>query len=161
MMNRKVKGMLAVAVFFAVGVMLAGTSQAQSALWENVSRHLDYLGYNCVVKDEGARLYCSTQKHYPNFSIKKQSGGMLLISYWSGSEYGKQNRCAFLNLVNSFNAVSVATRYYIDKDSDLALEVWMPGEYEKNSFTNAIEKFNRDWDEIQRRFGQAISQYIR
>lgn len=160
-MNRKFRGIVTVASFLAAGAILTGSVNAQAALWDNVARHLDYLGYNCTVKDEGQRLYCSTRRNYPSFSIKKHGGGMLLISYWSGSEYAKQNRAAFLNLVNTFNSMAVATRYYVDKDSDLALEVWIPGEYEKASFTNAVEMFNRDWDEVQRKFSQAISQYIR
>ena len=160
-MNRQMKGIIAVIAFLTAGVIISGTLEAQNALWNNVARHLDYMGYNCVVKDGGQRLYCSNQKQYPNFSVKRQSGGLLIISYWSGSEYAKQNRAAFLNLVNTFNSMAVATRYYVDKDSDLALEVWIPGEYEKTSFTNAVEKFNRDWDEVQRKFSPAIQQFIR
>ncbi len=163
MLSRKIKGSLVIIMFVITGVFFTGMTQAQNegALWTEIIKHLDYLSYKCVVKDEGRRLYCATQKHYPNFSLKKQSGGMLMVSYWTGSEYAKQNRSAFLNLVNSFNLLAVATRYYIDKDSDLALEVWVPGGYEKEAFSSAVENFNRDWDRVQQKFGQAILKYIR
>lgn len=160
-MNRWMKGVMTVIAFLTAGMFISGAVDAQTALWNNVARHLDYMGYDCVVKDEGQRLYCSARKQTPGFSIKRHGGGLLIISYWSGTEYAKQNRAAFLNLVNTFNFMAVATRYYVDKDSDLALEVWLPGEYEKTSFTNAIEKFNGDWEEVKRRFSPAIQQFIR
>jgi len=161
MFDRKLKGLLMVLIMLAACFSIKGISTANPALWNQITNHMSYLGYRCVVKDEGRRLYCATQKHYPNFSIKEQSGGLLLVSYWTGSEFAKQNRAAFLNLVNSFNLLSIATRYYIDRDSNLALEVWVAGGYEKESFTSAVENFNRDWDRVQTKFGQAILKYIR
>ncbi len=161
MLKKKYKWLPLVAILLVSGLIVADTSSAQDALWNQITNHMSYLGYRCVPKDDGKRLYCATDKHYPNFSLKRQSNGMLIVSYWTGSEYAKQNRAAFLNLVNSFNLLAVATRFYIDRDSDLALEVWIPGEYEKNSFTNAVENFNRDWDRVQSKFGEAILKYIR
>ncbi len=161
MFKRNFKWFLLIAALLCSGIFVSDTTRANEAMWTQITTHMSYLNYRCVVKDEGKRLYCATDKHYPNFSLKKQAGGLLIVSYWTGSEYAKQNRAAFLNLVNSFNLLAIATRYYIDRDSDLALEVWVPGDYEKQSFTNAITEFNRDWDRVQQKFGEAILKYIR
>jgi len=141
-----------------------GNLGAQTAAFQMMKNHLSYKGYKCSIDVQGKfnRLRCETDKAYPNFSVRQQSGGFLLSSYFSGSQYAKTHRAAFLNLVNNLNVLAIATRYYVDRDTDLALEVWIPGEnYDKQGFDSTIENFNTDWDRIFSKFGDEVRQFLR
>ena len=163
-MNRKLTKTALLAVILMSSFYFSNYLSAQQAAFTQMKNHLSYKGYKCEIDVQGkfSRLRCVTDKAYPNFSIRPQSGGFLISSYFSGSQYAKRHRAAFLNLVNNLNVLAIATRYYVDKDTDLALEVWMPGEnYDKTGFDGTIDNFNSDWDRIFAKFGDEVRLFLR
>lgn len=163
-MNKATRNVIIIALVVIAGVYFSNMGSAQGAAFQQMKDHLSYKGYKCEIDVQGkfSRLRCSTEKAYPNFSIRPQSGGYLLSSYFSGSQYAKRHRSAFLNLANNLNVLAIATRYYVDKDTDLALEAWIPGDtYNKQAFDATIENFNSDWDRIFSKFGDEIRTFLR
>ncbi len=162
-MNRTFLRASMIAIVFITSVYFGNQASAQTASFQQMKNHLSYKGYKCNVDVQGkfSRLRCETDKQYPNFSVRPQSGGYLLSSYFSGSQYAKRHRAAFLNLVNNLNVLAITTRYYVDRDTDLALEVWIGGEYERQSFESTLENFNGDWDRIFSKFGDEIRTFLR
>jgi len=163
-MNRILLKLSVFAIVLITGIYFGTSVSAQGVPFQQMKDHLSYKGYKCEVDVQGkfSRLRCTTEKAYPNFSVRPQSGGYLVSSYFSGSQYAKRHRAAFLNLVNNLNVLAIATRYYVDKDTDLALEVWLPGDYyNKQAFETSIENFNSDWDRIFSKFGDEIRTFLR
>ena len=123
--------------------------------------HLAFMGYACKVEDEGKKLQCTTDKPTPNFTVRQQNRGYLISAIFKGNEYAKEQRSAFLNLVNEFNILSIATRCYVDKDTDLTLEVWLPGSYRRDDFTNAVDNFTADWTRVVSRHETEMKKFIK
>jgi hypothetical protein len=163
-MNKSFLKVAAFALILVACAYFGNYASAQNAAYQQMKNHLSYKGYKCDIDVQGklSRLRCTTDKAYPNFSIRPQSGGYLLSSYFSGSQYAKRHRAAFLNMVNNLNVLAITTRYYVDRDTDLALEAWIGGEvYERSSFEATIDNFNTDWDRIFSKFGDEIRTFLR
>jgi len=128
---------------------------------KQMADHLAFMGYACTIEDEGKKLQCTTDKPTPNFTVRQQNLGFLIAAIFKGNEQAKEQRAAFLNLVNEFNILSIATRYYVDKDTDLALEVWLPGGYRRDDFTNAIDNFNNDWSRVVSKHEPELKKFIK
>ena len=101
--------------------------------------HLEFLGYDVSDNDERLRV---THAQNLNFSLKKFRGGVLITTFFGGSEYGKNNRGSFLALVNKLNQGAVVARYYVDSDGDMVIEGYCPGEYNKKTFSAFLDAFN-------------------
>jgi len=128
--------------------------------YDQFKSHLEFLSYTCTMKNE-KNMYCKTSAIDPNFSLKKQSGGYLIQAFYTGSEKAKKERTAFLNFVNKCNTIAISTRYYIDKDTDLAMEVWFSGGYEKKAFANVLKQFNSDYIRIKTKYKEDFSYYLK
>ncbi len=153
--------LLLMLVLACAGLLPAGRLAAQNEDFTRMSDHLGFLGYRCAVEEGGKKLRCVTEKANLNFSINRQSGGYLIASFFRGSRYARENLNAFLNLINNFNNAAVATRYYLDADGDLAMELWLPGAYIRDDFGNAIENFNKDWSRLMRKYGDEVKQFLK
>jgi len=105
----------------------------------DVVRHLEFIGYNVSMNSE--RISAKHPEN-PNILIKKYQGGMLFTTLHGSNDNGKRNRDKLLALVNELNSEAVVARYYIDKDGNMWIEGYYPGNYNKNSFSTFIEKYN-------------------
>ncbi len=150
----------------AVLMTLAGASflahgADQGNDMKQMADHLAFMGYACTIEDEGKKLQCTTDKPTPNFTVRQQNLGFLIAAIFKGNEQAKEQRAAFLNLVNEFNILSIATRYYVDKDTDLVLEAWLPGVYRRDDFTNAVDNFNNDWSRVVSKHETELKKFIK
>ncbi len=147
---------------FLIGVSFcfSGVSIAQESAFAKFKNHLEFLSYTCEIKSE-KKMRCTTKKSDPNFSLKIQSGGFLMVTYYGGTEQGKKERASFLNFANKCNSISIATRFYLDKDTDLAMESWFSGGYNKQAFANTIEQFNNDWSRIRKKLGEDLTYFVK
>jgi hypothetical protein len=134
---------------------------AQNNDFAQISDHLGYLEYKCTLEQEGSRLRCVTEKSDPNLTIKKQSNGYLIRSSYISSEYAKKNKPPFLDAINNFNSIAIATRYYADEEIDFIMELWLPGGYRKDDFSNAIKYFNYDFEQIKKKYKKELDQFLK
>ena len=128
-----------------LGTLVLCFALAQGALADlpdkadEIGKHLEFLGYTVQPKDD--RLIAKHPKYF-NFYLKSFAGGILLTAYFTGSEYAKQHQGEFYALANELNKGSAVARYYVDQDTDLIIEAWYPGGYERVQFGVFIDGFN-------------------
>jgi hypothetical protein len=104
-----------------------------------ILKHLEFLGYKATMDSE--HIIAKHPEHL-NFYIKKYRGGMLFTSFFTSNAEGKKHRNELIRIVNDLNKNAAATRYYIDKDGDLAIEGYYPGGYERQRFGLFLDTYN-------------------
>lgn len=128
--------------FVAVSALVAGTVQAalpQKA--DELKSHLEFLGYEITISDEVMR---ATHPTNLNVVLKGFRGGILVQSYLTASDYAKEHPTELMRFANTLNENATVARMYVDKDGDLALEAWFPGQYEKARFSLFLEEWHKD-----------------
>ena len=131
--------------------LIAMGSVAQAAAPANakaVKQHLEFLGYNVI---EEGDLMAAVHNDYLNIAVQGLRGGILVTAPVGTTPYAKSHRNEFLDLINDLNAVAVAARYYIDKDGDLAVEGYYPGEYNKATFELFMREFHGAMNQMAER----------
>jgi len=126
----------------------AASTAAPPAKADDVTKHLEFLGYKVTVKSK--RMMAKHSK-YLNIFLKKYRGGILLTSYFLTSEYGKANKDKLLVIVNDLNRGAAASRFYLDKAGDLVIEAYYPGDYSKETFNTFIETYNLSGPQLGRK----------
>jgi hypothetical protein len=129
-------------------LLASGISPLLAAPPENsgdVIKHLEFMGYEVSMDDE--RILANHSSNL-NILIKSYRGGMLVTSYFRGTEYGQSNKSSWLTLINELNQNAAAARYYVDNDGDMAIEAYYPGDYNKKSFSAFLDAFNLDRDQL-------------
>jgi len=117
---------------------------------EQMTMHLEFLGYKCTQKqgDSGPSLSCKTKQTVPDIHIQPKLGGYLFSFYRLATEDGKKKEHEMLVILNRMNQGAIAARFYRDKDGDMSMEAFFPGEYNKQAFSNLLQEFNDDWKRL-------------
>lgn len=97
-----------------------------------VIKHLEFLDYTIKFSDKN-NIIAKHSSHL-NCVIKKYRSGILFTSLIGANENGKKNQSSIYPLVNMLNKKAAASRFYLDKDSDLIIESYYPGAYNKETF---------------------------
>ncbi|MGA9115493.1 MAG: hypothetical protein WB626_01820 [Bacteroidota bacterium] len=101
--------------------------------------HLEYLGYE--VTTDTTRVIAKHTR-YLNLVIRKFRGGLLVTSWYKGNAYAADNRDDFKSFVNDLNVEAVAVRFYVDRVSDMMIEGYFPGVYDKTHFAAFLDAYN-------------------
>jgi len=109
---------------------------------ESYTQHLETMGYQVVPNGENLEL---THPRNPGIRLHPFYGGMRAIGYFAGSDYGKSHRDEWLPLINKFNQLAVAAKFYVDEDGDLAIEGYYPGDYKPQAFGLFLDAYNEDF----------------
>jgi len=118
---------------------LAGAAQIPNV--QEIVDHLKFMGYQVTVGEDQDKIEVTHPVHL-NFLLRPFRGGLLISTYFIATEYGKANRAEFVEFANELNVEAAAARYYIDKDGDLAIEGYYPGDYDKSRFQVFLDAFN-------------------
>lgn len=123
---------------------------------QEIMEHLEFMGYE--VSANTKKIKAQHNEHL-NINIKKYRGGMLITAYFGGSDYAKKNLPEFYKTLNKLNKQAASARYYIDSDTDLVLEAYYPGEYNKKNFSAFINAFNLERDFLSE-MGESVTKFI-
>jgi hypothetical protein len=124
----------------------AAPKAAQPDTTQQLVNHLEFAGY--TVTREGSTVVAKHPTSW-TLSVKEFQGGLLVSAYLAGSARTKEDRAGFLELINTLNTNARGCRYYADKDSDLAIEAWYPGEYDKPHFSAFLDNWKADVDALK------------
>jgi len=119
---------------------------------KEIVEHLEFLGYKVTSGEDKIEV---SHPVFLNFVLRNYRGGLLISTYFIATEYGKANRSEFVEFANDLNKEAAASRFYIDKDGDLAIEAYYPGEYEKTRFGLFLDAFNLAQGQLSER-GEAL-----
>jgi hypothetical protein len=125
----------------------------------DIAKHLEFLGYQVKVDDHVIQALHPARRHF-NMVIKKYRGGMLVDTFFRGSDYGKSHMDAWLTLINKLNKKAAAARYYIDDDGDMIIEGYYPGEYNKQAFATFLDAFDLERSHMVE-FATEIKMYVK
>lgn len=106
-----------------------------------ITEHLEFMGYE---KEEHESVVMFTHGEHLSFTMQSYQGGLLIQSWFTGTDYSRQNVPEFLNVVNDMNAGATTARFYRDDDGDLMIEAWFPGAYEKQKFSSFMDAWIQD-----------------
>jgi len=106
-----------------------------------ITTHLEFHGY--TRGDEESWLTFSHEERL-SFTMQSYQNGILLQSWFGGTEYAAEHPDEFHAVVNSMNAAATVMRLYVDDDGDLTMEAWYPGPYDKGTFTAFLEAWVND-----------------
>lgn len=104
-----------------------------------VQEHMEFNGYTVEVNDQRILAKHASK---PNISMRKYNGGILFTTSYIGTDEGHNSRRRMLEIANALNVDAVAVRFYIDKDTDMIVEGYYPGVYDKEAFGIFLDKFN-------------------
>lgn len=133
-MKNLLRTLLLSLILVSYGVFAAPPENAR-----DIQEHLEFNGYTVEVNDQRMLAKHASK---PNISLRKYHGGILLTSTYIGTDEGHNSRRRMIDIANSLNVDAVAARYYIDKDTDLIVEGYYSGVYDKEAFGIYLEKFN-------------------
>jgi hypothetical protein len=116
---------------------------------QSFSDQMTQEGYQCagVSQDKELFLHCQISgSDRPDFRIHEYNGGYRIFTFFMHREGVTYESETLRALVNDLNENAVLTRYYIDRDADVAAEFWYPlSVYDKNLFSAMTHSFFRDW----------------
>ncbi len=105
--------------------------------------HLSFLGYAVEEQADNDQLVARHDSH-ANVVMRSFGGGVLLQSFYTMKRDREGLRATALELINRFNEKAKLTRFYIDKDGDLAIEALFLIEYDREDFGLFMETYNDD-----------------
>ena len=105
-----------------------------------VKTHLEFLGYQCDVVDQGLRARHATKVH---IVINSMRGGILFQTGFPGKGDHKED-LPRLTIIQDLNKKAWIARFYWTSDGNLFVEAWMPGLYEKTRFATFHEAWEHD-----------------
>ncbi len=118
-------------------------------LLAQVSTHLSFLGYEVSCDDED-QIYRAIHPVRTNFLFWKYRGGILLTSFYKSTRTAQTEYAGYLNQINTLNQEAAVCRFLADKENDLRLEAWFPGNYDKTTFGIFMESWHGDSDLLRR-----------
>lgn len=119
-------------IFVLALIGIAGFLSAQDTL-EEMADHLTFLGYEV---DFDGEVITADRSDAAEIVIEYYDKGVLFWAYWP-AEMGI-DRSEFIESVNNLNYNASASRYYIDDDGDLVIEMWLPDHYDKKLFADSV-----------------------
>jgi hypothetical protein len=127
-------------VFLAAMAMWVSSPAWADSAYDPIMAHLDFLGYQSDVVDQGVRARHSSKLH---IVVSYQKGGILVQTAFPGKspEQDVPKRHAVANGVNLRTQVS---RAVWTSEGHLFMSAWMPGLYDKTRFALFMEAWERD-----------------
>lgn len=137
-----------VAIFIVMGMAVFSGSEvswAKSPSKDPVVSHLEYLGYECDVLEEGIRA-----RHDSKLPVIVQyfRGGIKVQTGFRGTEL-KKNEISRFTTTNFLSASTRIAHLYWNQDGHLFMDAWMPGLYEKTRFSVFMEAWEEDAQNIR------------
>ena len=114
---------------------------------QEYKNHLEFLGYDVSEKKKALQAKHGT---YLNVWMKSYQKGVLVIGYFGRADKSKDDEAGFHKMINDLNKGASAARFYEDKDGDLAIEAWYPGEYDRVRFGVFMDSFNQTRAQLQK-----------
>ena len=145
---------IGIGIALALAFTSANASPPKDA--SEVKAHLEFLGYEISSSSQRMKATHATEL---NFFMKSFRGGILVTAFFGGNDLSKRNKAAFLEVLNSLNAKSAASRYYVDGDGDMAIEAYYPGSYDKKSFAAFLDAFQLERANIAE-LGDEITMFL-
>jgi hypothetical protein len=135
---------------------LATIRMAIAAEKDLLITHLEFLGYQCDVIDQGLRA-----RHASNITLlfTYARGGIQIQTAFPGNstEMDSVKRFALLNKLNE--AARVARFFWTEK-GNLFVSAWMPGLYDKTRFAALMESWHDDIETLRKVYKE-ISPYLK
>jgi hypothetical protein len=131
---------------FIVGVTLPlVTAVAVEPVKDPVLAHLESLGYECDVMDQGIRA-----RHVSKipFVVSYSRGGILLQTGFPGKSESPDVLKRFV-ILNAVNARMLLARGFWTDDGNLFVKAWLPGLYDKVRFTGYVDAWERDMQTLR------------
>ncbi len=127
-----------------------------SADLDQVARHLEFLGYEVSLEEEGRLVARHNAK--PNMVARDFKGGCLLTSFFGADRAASHNRQGYLETINSLNSPATVTRFYADSDNDFATEAFYNYPYDRAAFGRFMELWDQDFARV---ISSDIVQYLK
>jgi hypothetical protein len=124
--------------------------------YDPIVAHLEFLGYQCDMVEQGVRARHSSKLHSV---ISYQKGGILVQTAFPGKE---PHQDAFKRhaLVNDVNLRTQVSRVAWTTEGHLFMTAWMPGLYDKTRFALFMEAWERD-SQILRDMATDLKPYLK
>lgn len=117
----------------------------KQASMNQFATHLRFVGYDVRVEDE---VLIANHPSKPTVLVLVYSNGAILRSFFTHNSEASRNPLGFLELINGLNQKALVTRYYADKDSDLAYESFYASEYSQTNFARFLELWDIDFQSM-------------
>ena len=136
-------------------IWVSSPAWADSA-YDPIMAHLEFLGYQSDVVDQGVRARHSSKLH---IVVSYQKGGILVQTAFPGKspEQDVPKRHAVANGVNLRTQVA---RAVWTTEGHLFMSAWMPGLYDKTRFALFMEAWERD-SQILRDVASDLKPYLK
>jgi hypothetical protein len=118
--------------------------------------HLEFLGYQCDMVEQGVRARHSSKLH---IVLSYQKGGILLQTAFPGKE-SEQDASKRHALANSVNLRTQVSRAAWTAEGHLFVTAWMPGLYDKTRFALFMEAWERD-SQVLRDIATDLKPYLK
>jgi len=138
-------------------IMLPRNQEAAAdSAYDPIMAHLDFLGYQSDVVEQGIRARHSSKLHVV---VSYQKGGILVQTAFPGksAEQDVPKRHAVANGVNLRTQVS---RAVWTPEGHLFMSAWMPGLYDKTRFALFMEAWERD-SQVLRDVASDLKPYLK
>ena len=105
---------------------------------EELKSHMEFLGYETEDVDE--KTFRAKHTHWFNVRVRDFGAGTLVQAFF-GMIGAMSDRCEF---ANDLNRKAMALRFVVNEEGDFYMEAFYANPYQKTSFSNFLESFNRD-----------------
>jgi hypothetical protein len=145
-----------ITIWLAMVVLSASQLASADSAYDPIIAHLDFLGYQCDMVEQGVRARHSSKLH---IVVSYQKGGILLQTAFpgKGAEQDVPKRHAVANGVNLRTQVS---RAVWTTEGHLFMSAWMPGLYDKTRFALFMEAWERD-SQVLRDVASDLKAYLK
>ncbi len=113
--------------------------------YDPVVAHLEFLGYQSDMVEQGIRARHQTKIH---FIVSYSKGGLLLQTGFPGKSSTGDEAKRF-SAANTFNSRAHVARAFWSADGHLFMSAWIPGLYDKVRFAQFVEAWEKDVDVLR------------
>ena len=124
--------------------------------YDPIIAHLEYLGYQCDMVEQGVRARHSSKLH---IVLSYQKGGILLQTAFPGKG-SEQDASKCHALANGVNLRTQVSRAAWNAEGHLFVTAWMPGLYDKTRFALFMEAWERD-SQVLRDMATDLKPYLK
>ena len=133
---RRIRSLVIVAILLLPVGQLAFADSA----YDPIIAHLEFLGYQCDMVEQGVRARHPSKLHVV---LAYQKGGILLQTAFPGTD-SQQDASKRHALANGVNLRTQVSRAAWTAEGHLFVTAWMPGLYDKTRFALFMEAWERD-----------------
>lgn len=132
---------------------------AEKSTTKDIVKYLNENGYEC--NSDPAGINARTKRPVLNIHIKFLNDGILFTSVLNIKDNQKSKTEEIYSLVNDFNLDAVAIRYYVDRDLDVLVEAFFPGQFDKFRFSTFVTKWETEFISLVGEKRELIQKYIK